>query len=88
MRSAPQKENIWFSLFILNYSHQGLSSCYFIFLYYRDPFPPSPAVLTTLWDDNRYEQIFCMTQRGFSAPAPLTICLADPVAPKRREKYK
>lgn len=61
MRSALQKENIWLILFILNYSYQGLSSCHFIFLYYRDPFPPSPVVLTTLWDDNMYEQIFCMT---------------------------
>lgn len=33
MRSALQKENIWLILFILNYSHQGLSRGYFIFLY-------------------------------------------------------
>lgn len=51
MRSALQQENIWLVLFILNYSHQGLS---IIFLYYRDPFPPSPVILTTLWDDNMY----------------------------------
>lgn len=62
MRSVLQKENIRLILFILNYSQQGLSrGYYFIFLYYRDPFPPSPMVLTTLWDDNMYGQIFCTT---------------------------
>lgn len=61
MRSALQKENFWLVLFILNCSHRGLSSCHFIFLYYRDPFPPSPVTLTTLWDDNMYGWTFCMT---------------------------